>query len=757
MGRAPRILLLLLLAALAGPRFCESATWSSFIRPMRYTDALVSHDTLWLASLEGGLRRYDILGDRFDAFTRQRGALASNALTSLAMDRSGKLWIGTLGDGLSRLGADRQTWDLVSVLDGLPTDSITTLRADGDSVWIGTSGGIALWDGRGVAGAIPDGVNPSPFANNDITGIVHRGDSLWVSTPAGVYVANLKVIPPTFDAVTSAGLFSPNIIGLADDGTRVMAWGDNLSYYYNFGAGQWFVAGNQSVIGNVVRLADDAGVVTATTNVGLFRWNTAVTDYEQLAGWPIVSSLNPDSLDRVFAVATDAHGTTWAADVDGVYEQAAPGPVGPLHVVPAPPGNNIINLGLDGPRLYVISYTEGIGRYDGTTWRNWPPVGCSGAGCDTTFRFPIFTFSYLRDHLGHKWIGCWSGPNEEFDDLSDPPQFIHHVVADTIPAPDRHTFTWATALDNQAGRWFSLETNNLTDPPTAIGLDYYDSNGAFVRNFRPENTANGMVGSQIRGLVFDPRRSRFWIGYTGQGVQHFDWPPTGPNGTPQFITLGLSQNFYVQSIAINGDSLWILTTKDLYRYNAASADSNPIESFPVPGATVQNAVHPMDIGPDGSVWLGSENGVRVYRRNGLTTDYTTATSPLVSDQVRSIRVDPQTGVVWIGTTSGITRFDPFYVPPPPPRPPTLKVAVFPNPGTLTALGVSLRVLGNGSSYHGEVYDLNGRRVRRFAGISNGRVFWDGHDDNGVLVRPGVYFVRIEAEGRESTARVALLR
>jgi len=755
MGRAPRILPLLLLAALAGPRICEAATWSSFIRPMRYTDAIASHDTLWFATLEGGLRRYDVTTGRFDAFSRERGALASNALTSLALDRSGRLWVGTLGDGLSRLGADRQTWDLVSVFDGLPTDSVTTLRADGDSVWIGTRAGVALWDGRGVAGAIPDGVNPSPFADNHITGIVHHGDSLWVATPAGAYVAKLSVTPLTWDAVTNAGLYSPHIRGLAYDSTRVMAWGDNLSYYYNFAAGQWFVAGNQTVIGNVVRLADDAGVVTATTTHGLYRWNPAVADYDSLAGWPIVSTTHPDSLDRVFATTTDDRGTTWAADVDGVYEQAAPGPVGPLHVVPAPPGNNIINLGLDGPRLYVVTYAEGIGRYDGTTWRNWPATGCTV--CDTTFRFPIYTFSYLRDHRGNKWIGCWSGPNEEFNDLVDPPQFVHHVIADTIPAPDRHTFTWATALDNQAGRWFSLETNNLTDPPTAIGLDYYDSTGAFIRNFRPENTANGMVGSQIRGLAFDTRRSRFWIGYTGQGVQYFDWPPRPPATTPLFQTLDQAQTFYVQSIAIYGDSLWILTTKDLWRYKAQPVDPNAVESFPVPGATVQNAVHPMDIGPDGSVWLGSENGVRVYRRGGVTENYTTANSPLVSDQVRSIRVDPVSGVVWIGTTSGITRFDPFYVPPPPPRPPTLKVAVFPNPGTLTALGVSLRVLGNGSSYQGEVYDLNGRKVRRFSGISNGRVFWDGHDDGGALVRPGIYFVRIEAEGRQSTARVALLR
>ena len=64
------------------------------------------------------------------------GGLASNAVTSLAYDRSGRLWAGTAGMGVSRLSADGARWDLVNAFDGLPSDSVTVVRADGDTIWI---------------------------------------------------------------------------------------------------------------------------------------------------------------------------------------------------------------------------------------------------------------------------------------------------------------------------------------------------------------------------------------------------------------------------------------------------------------------------------------------------------------------------------------------------------------------------------------------------------------------------------------------
>ena len=61
-----------------------------------------------------------------------------------------------------------------------------------------------------------------------------------------------------------------------------------------------------------------------------------------------------------------------------------------------------------------------------------------------------------------------------------------------------------------------------------------------------------------------------------------------------------------------------------------------------------------------------------------------------------------------------------------------------------------------------VHDLHGRRIRELARpytSPSGRhaIVWDGRDDAGRRVRPGVYLVRVQAGAMERHARVSLVR
>jgi hypothetical protein len=163
------------------------------------------------------------------------------------------------------------------------------------------------------------------------------------------------------------------------------------------------------------------------------------------------------------------------------------------------------------------------------------------------------------------------------------------------------------------------------------------------------------------------------------------------------------------------------------------------------------------VGPDGSVWLGSSNGVRIYHPGGRIEDLKASNSPLASDGVRAIFVDPRTGVAWIGTSAGLNRYDPHYVPPSAGAIQSLRVSIYPNPMTLTAIGTPLLVRGDGDNYDGAVYDLNGRVVSRFTRVRDGQAFWNGRDERGSIVKPGIYFVRVTSKGHSATARVAVVR
>jgi ligand-binding sensor domain-containing protein len=751
MRRVPKLVLPILTLLLSGAGALPAAAaggWTTYLRAEQYTGLAARHDTIWCASNEGGLQRFVRSAGTFESFTREPDGLASQALTALEFDRSGRLWIGTRDQGVSRLSADGSRWSLVSRLDGLPEGAVTALRAFGDTVLIGTEKGLALWNGREIAGTVPDGVNPSDFASDVITGLLLQGDSLWVATQLGLYVGRPSTGLAKWDTLSA---FADNpVTGLAWDGRTLMAVSSGVPLVFDFAARTWSAADG---IGAVLSLTDRLGTILACTTAGVYRWTGSA--WQALLGAPASQgcAVASDPACKGIAAATvDASGRVWVANRDGLREWDSVDWV--LHEPDAPAGNNIQNIALQGARVYVTTFIEGVGRFDGERWRNWLPRDCA-SGCETTFRNSAYAFSLLVDRKGMKWVGCWGSAMESFEDDGAEPQFIHHRPSDSLGV-EKHTFGWCAAADDSGGRWFGMDTNGLGEDPTPIGIEYYDSSGVYRANYRTENTP-AMPGSQIRALVVDDKRKQLWVGYRGKGVTVFKLPrPGGPLELATNGSLSSIGSLEIFGIVADGDSMWVMSTGDLRRFHAVTFQQVGSPRPLVGSPATPGACHPMDVGPDGTVWVGTDGGAHAYGRDGSVVEYTALNSPLAGDEVRAIRVDRVSGVVWFGTATGLSRFDPHYVAPPPPELPSLEVRAYPNPAWLTGAGLTLRLVGNATAYRGAVYDASGRKLCGFAG-QNGQVFWDGRDASGALVRPGVYFVRVEASGRARTVRVALLR
>ena len=89
----------------------------------------------------------------------------------------------------------------------------------------------------------------------------------------------------------------------------------------------------------------------------------------------------------------------------------------------------------------------------------------------------------------------------------------------------------------------------------------------------------------------------------------------------------------------------------------------------------------------------------------------------------------------------------------------LALQAWPNPfNPHVTLGLSLEV---GDPFQLDVFDVSGRRVATLrhlasdSGISS--VTWDGRNESGRQVGPGVYFLRLTHDGRSVTAKGVLLR
>lgn len=739
--------LLLLAAAAAVPAPAAAAgAWTTFQRAEQYTDLYARGDTVWCASAEAALWRFLPATGAFEFAGREPGGLASHALTALEYDRSGRLWIGTEDVGLSRLSADGERWDLVNELDGLPVGAVHVLRAVGDTLLIGTENGIALWDGEEIVGTVPEGVNPSPLASDVITGLVLRGDTLWAATTKGLFVSRASTGLSAWslaDPLFAGAAFD----GLGWDGTTLIAAVNGSAWVFVPATGTWTPHGG---VGVVLRLSDHGGTILASTTLGLYRWTGA--GWSAFSGAPRSYDCVPadaPSCAGVAAATLDGTGRLWVASRDGLHE--SDGGSWTLHVPDSPVGNDVQNIVLQGPRVYIATFDEGVARFDGTRWRNWFSGYC-GPACDTTFYDSRYAFAMLVDQKGRKWVGTWSSAIESFDDDVSPPRFTHSRPADSITV-SAHTFAWSAAADSAGGRWFGMDTPEA-DP---IGIEYYDSLGVYLANYSPYNMED-MRSGYVRALAVDDVRQNLWVGYRGYGVSVFDLPATP--GAPLLFTAGGEledlATLDVFGLVLHGDSVWVMTTSDLRCLSAITfAQRGAVRSL-VGSPSTRGACHPLDVGPDGTVWVGTDGGVHAYASDGSVAEYTTANTPVAGDEVRAVRVDPASGVVWIGTSTGLSRFDPGYVAPPPEPLPALEVRVYPNPALLTGAGLFLRLAGNAATYAGTIHDVGGRLLRRFA-AADGGIVWDGRDASGDLVRPGIYFVRVASGGFARTVRVALLR
>lgn len=136
-------------------------------------------------------------------------------------------------------------------------------------------------------------------------------------------------------------------------------------------------------------------------------------------------------------------------------------------------------------------------------------------------------------------------------------------------------------------------------------------------------------------------------------------------------------------------------------------------------------------------WIGTTNGVWLISADGKTEilKFNTENSPLPSNQITSITIEPETGEVFIGTLGGLVSYQGDAVD-------TCidckEALVYPNPVKHDYTG-PIAIKGLVSDAYVKITDISGTLV--YQGRANGtQMIWDGNGYNGKRVKSGVYFV-----------------
>ncbi len=137
-------------------------------------------------------------------------------------------------------------------------------------------------------------------------------------------------------------------------------------------------------------------------------------------------------------------------------------------------------------------------------------------------------------------------------------------------------------------------------------------------------------------------------------------------------------------------------------------------------------------------WVGTNNGIFVLSPSGEeeVMRFTESNSPLFSNTIQDITIDPKSGEVFIGTLKGIQSYQGDAV-----EGGTVhqsQIEVFPNPvrpdydGPITVRGLARDAIV-------KITDVSGRLVFQTEALG-GQAIWDGRDYNGRRVNTGVYLI-----------------
>ncbi|WP_210486719.1 two-component regulator propeller domain-containing protein [Rufibacter aurantiacus] len=352
-------------------------------------------------------------------------------------------------------------------------------------------------------------------------------------------------------------------------------------------------------------------------------------------------------------------------------------------------------------KLYIASYGAGLLEWDGLdnvklyNNTNSPLLSAIDANDRNYIRVP----GIAVDAAGSVWV---TNRNQ----FANSPGLYELKLDGTWKSHPFNGYGLGSGLDkvvvDESGyKWVTISTNG-----TDAGMIVYDDlTGQYA--YIGGAGQGGLPGKQVFALAVD-QQGEIWAG-TNNGVAVF-------SSTPDIFTS-----------AYSGAYLPIYERRPLLQ-------GQVIRSIAVDGGNRK--------------WIGTDTGLWLFNETGeeMIHNFTTRNSPLPSDKIRDISVDPSTGEVLIGTEGGIAVFRGSAT-----RNETVNkncLQVFPNP-VRTGFTGNIGISGVPENGWVKITDVAGFLV--FEGKAAGGTFaWHGRDYNGRKAKPGVYVVLASSQDGSQT-------
>ncbi len=313
----------------------------------------------------------------------------------------------------------------------------------------------------------------------------------------------------------------------------------------------------------------------------------------------------------------------------------------------------------------------------------------------------IYAFGLATDDAGNLWVANNGAQNElkvktrdgnwyAMQSISNPnkvgsPLWQQHSLGDIVI--DQNNQKWLTTL--YSGGVIVYDDNNTIEKPNDDRYRILSSN------------SGNLPSNQVYSIICD-KDGVIWIG-TDDGIAIVNCP----------------------SIVL--DDLECNATKPVLQEDQFAGHF-----------FMQQSVRAMAVDGANRKWIGTSSGVWLVSANGEETIYrfTTENSPLPSNLIYRINIDPVLGDVYISTDKGLVSFRSTATEGNPTNEKPL--FVYPNP-VPSGFNGQIAIRGIAENSDVRITDISGQLVYRTK-ANGGQAVWNGYDYTGQRAQSGVYLV-----------------
>jgi len=725
---------LFIVLAVAG---AARAQWEVHVNSNRVSSLYPMGEYLWWGS-SGGAVLYDTGTGEYIKVVRSEGGLKSIDVTAVMVDSSGRVWMGTEDYGVCIVEQD-STWRFIGTQTlGLLSDDVLDISSCGNTVAVGTAGGVSLFEG-GVFERFFNGVDWGRSGCDSAIAVSCNGSLVLVGSQCGLQQYDF-----------SAGLWSTvlpehRIVDIDYDGDSLF-WviSDDSIFTYD---GQLL----ERVPKTRIRFDVMRGIAALDTTVWAVTQGGPARYDASTRSWFYNRAGISDDLWDGTAIAIDTSGTEYlgtshgaARLVDGSWE---------MLTVEGPYENYIQDIAIDGKgRVWCTTgfrfggapraANKGVYVYDGAEWTHF--------GADT---LPSI-ISYAIDASpfdGSIYLGFWQAGSGDLlkYDMADTGFTSYADMLDSRVISSIHVADGGEVLFTQ----YTTETSfgvlynfgssvvhyGVFDEPACGDSPYLLTLGAGGDGCY----LTGSYNSEPEGSP--PEIVRFCPGLSWSSKNDDTCTAWGPAyGWPQGHVYALTVDPY--------GVLWCGTSSGLGSYDG---------QWHTVRSTI-GVVWDIVVDANGTKWVAADQGLYELQGEGSIWsdfvgrrfEYDGSNSLLPDRAIKAVEVAAD-GSLWIGTAGGGVY---NFVPGPLSRVgmPSSWVQAYPSPYNEFKQDYDEPVRFDGCKPGSKVriYTLEGALVAEI-GCEDA---WDVRNEKGKRVVPGVYVFHSYAEdGSEFIGRIVVIR